>query len=93
MSIRKILSMINLLVSGLIAFMISMFYAQGAIGENYTDEVFVAPEFLIVLVIWGIGALFACFQFYKDKVLNFVLSLVITWLSIPLGIFLAFVII
>ncbi|WP_010094384.1 hypothetical protein [Ornithinibacillus scapharcae] len=92
MSKRKILLLINLLVSGVIAFAISMFYAQGTIGENYTDEVYVAPEFFIVLVIWGIGALFACFQFYKDKLLFFVSSLVITWLSIPLGIFLGFAI-
>lgn len=54
MSKRKIIALVNLLISGFIALMISMFFAGGTIAENYTDETYVAPEFFIILVIWGL---------------------------------------
>ncbi|MBC5636275.1 hypothetical protein H8S33_05460 [Ornithinibacillus sp. BX22] len=86
MSKRKIIALVNLLISGFIALMISMFFAGGTIAENYTDETYVAPEFFIILVIWGIGAIFVLIQFYKDLIPYFIISLIITWISIPIGI-------
>ncbi|GIO26313.1 hypothetical protein [Ornithinibacillus bavariensis] len=90
MSKRKIIALGNLLISGSIALMISMFFAGGAISENYTDKTYVAPEFFIILVIWGIGAIFVLIQFFKDIIPYFVISLIITWISIPLGIIIGF---
>ncbi|CDO02613.1 sphingosine N-acyltransferase lac1 [Oceanobacillus picturae] len=88
---RKIISLVNLLISGFIAIIVSTFFAAGTIAENYTDKTFVAPEFFIVLVIWGIGGLFVLLHFYKNLVSYFVFSLIITWVSIPLGISLGFI--
>ncbi|MFD1606153.1 hypothetical protein [Oceanobacillus luteolus] len=90
MSKRKIISLVNLLISGFIALMVSLFFAGGTIAENYTNETFVAPEFFIILVIWGIGAIFVWIQFFKDLIPYFVISLIITWLSIPIGIQIGF---
>lgn len=90
MSKRKIIALVNLLISGFIALMISMFFAGGTITENYTDETYVAPEFFIILVIWGIGAIFVLIQFFKDVIPYFVISLLMTWISIPIGIKIGF---
>ncbi|MFD1412461.1 hypothetical protein [Oceanobacillus jeddahense] len=66
MSKRQTTALVNLLITGVVAFVISLFFAQGTIAENYTDKTFVAPEFFTILVIWGIGAIFAVIQFFKD---------------------------
>jgi len=46
MSKRRIFSIVSLLISGIIAYIISLFFASETIAENYTDKTFVAPEFL-----------------------------------------------
>ena len=83
---RKILGLVNIIISGFAAYMITMFFASGAIGENYTDKTFVAPEFFITLGVWGVAAIFASIQIFKDSLPLFVISLIITWVSIPIGI-------
>jgi hypothetical protein len=90
MSKRKKLAIVNLLISGFFAYMITMFFAGGTIAENYTDDPIVAPEFFVILVIWAIGGLFVLVQFFKDIRLYFILSLIITWASIPIGVKIGF---
>lgn len=58
----------NLLFSGFMAISISMFFAEGAIGENYTDKRFVAPEFLWMIPLWVVEAVLVVIYFYKKKV-------------------------
>ena len=58
----------NLLFSGFMAVSISMFFAGGAIGENYTNERFVAPEFLWMIPLWTLEAILVVIYFYKRKV-------------------------
>lgn len=58
----------NLLFSGFMAISISMFFAEGAIGENYTGERFVAPEFLWMIPLWAVEAVLVVIYFYKKKV-------------------------
>lgn len=48
--------MIHLVLTGIITLLISLFMAAGAIGENYTDNYFVDPEFLLLMAVWFIGA-------------------------------------
>lgn len=57
----------NLLFSGFMAISISMFFAEGAIAENYTDERFVAPEFLWMIPLWVVEAILVVIYFYKKK--------------------------
>ncbi|SES63772.1 hypothetical protein SAMN05216389_101188 [Oceanobacillus limi] len=92
MNKRKVIGLVNLFISGFFVYMISMFFAGGTIAENYTDETFVAPEFFWILVIWGIGALFVLFQFFKNSLAFLILSLIITWASIPIGVKVGFAI-
>ncbi|WP_051353089.1 hypothetical protein [Thalassobacillus devorans] len=86
MIIRKTVAIINVLLTGIVAVLISTFFASGGIGENYSDQTFVAPEFFAILVIWAIGALLVIWMFFKDSLYLFTLSLILTWLSIPVGI-------
>lgn len=91
MSRRKVIALINLAVSGFIALMISTFFAGGTIAENYTDKTYVAPEFFVIMIIWGIGALLVVGQFlFKDKLALFLVSLLVTWASIPIGVKIGF---
>ena len=87
---RKAIALINLFVSGVIALFIANFFASGTIAENYTDQTYVAPEFFVVLVIWGIGALFVLWLFFKNSLLILFASIIITWASMPLGIKIGF---
>lgn len=82
---RQIISIVSLLVSGFIALSVSLFLASGTIAENYTDKTYVAPEFFIILAIWGIGVVFFVIQQFKARTSFFVLSLVFMWLSVPVG--------
>lgn len=90
MNKRKVMGIFNLVISGFAALMITLFFAGGAIGENYTDKTFVAPEFFIILGVWGISAIIASIQFFKDTLTFLFLSIFITWASIPLGILISF---
>jgi len=69
--------------SGIIAFLFSAFMASGTIAENYTEDTFVAPEFFLILVFWLVGVLFLVFR-------KFHASVKIMWLSIPIGMVIAF---
>lgn len=85
MILRKTVAIINAVLTGVVVILISTFFASGGIAENYTDQTFVAPEFFSILVIWGIGASLAVGMFLKNSVHLFIWSLIITWLSIPVG--------
>ncbi|MFP7478020.1 hypothetical protein [Terribacillus saccharophilus] len=82
---RKVF-LINTVISGFFAFFIADFCAAGTIGENPTDQKYVAPEFFVILVIWGIGFLFGLITSLKIPSEQFhVFALVMIWVSIPLG--------
>lgn len=87
----KIVFIINSIISGLIAILISTFFAGGTIAENYTDKTWVAPEFFVVIPIWVLGFILGLLV-YKSKSpgMYVFLSVLITWASIPLGIQLGF---
>ncbi|AJD90200.1 hypothetical protein JMA_08830 [Jeotgalibacillus malaysiensis] len=87
MRIVKILFVLNSIFSVLFATFIATFAAGGGIGDNYTDEKWVSPEFFAILPIWFLGYLIGLFVFNSKKAVIFlVLSILITWASIPLGI-------
>ncbi|GIO25274.1 hypothetical protein [Oceanobacillus sp. J11TS1] len=83
MKVNKITLTLHTVFSGLIAVFLSMFLASGSIGENYTDDTFVAPIFFLIIVIWVIGVLFLAFK-------KFHTSIKVMWLSIPLGLLISF---
>lgn len=58
----------NLLLSGFMAISISMLFAEGTNAENYTDERFVALEFLWMIPLWVVEAVLVVIYFYKKKV-------------------------
>ncbi|MGR9049647.1 hypothetical protein ACQ4XT_13560 [Halobacillus faecis] len=82
----KVAFVLNTIISGLLAILISTFFAGGTIAENYTDKTWVAPEFFVILPIWALGFLVGLL-IYKSKNPGIVLfiSILITWASIPLG--------
>lgn len=88
----------NVVFSGFMTFFITMFYAGGTIGENYTDKTYVAPEFFMTVPIcWAIGTLMIWRYFIKNpfKDMSFVMIILINfalWLSIPIGIQLGYTI-
>lgn len=57
----------NLLFSGFVAISISVFFAEGAIGENYTNERFVESGFLWLIPLWVAAAILITIYFYKHK--------------------------
>ncbi|MFG6117152.1 hypothetical protein ACGTN9_18530 [Halobacillus sp. MO56] len=67
MIVRKTVAIINAILTGIVVILISTFFASGGIGENYTDQTFVAPEFFAILFIWGIGALLVVWMFLKIR--------------------------
>lgn len=81
----------NAIVCGLFMLLVAFFFAGGTIGENYTDEKYVAPQFFLLIPIWIVAAFFVLKYFYKNKIennsyvailaLNFLL-----WAMIPIGI-------
>ncbi|WP_076558513.1 hypothetical protein [Salimicrobium flavidum] len=83
--------LINTVISGALALLIATFFAQGTIAENYSDKTWVAPEFLWVLPIWGIGFLIGLFV-YRSRAPGIFLffSILVTWASIPIGISIGF---
>ncbi|WP_163527207.1 hypothetical protein [Halobacillus ihumii] len=52
----KIYRIIHLVLTGMITIPITLFVASGGLGENFTGNVFVYPQFLLVIVVWTIGA-------------------------------------
>lgn len=86
MSAKKYISIFSALLSGLLAFIISLSFATGFIAENYFSETkIIAPEYFIILVIWGIGAIFVILHLIKDSWYFFIPATIITWTAIPVG--------
>lgn len=52
----KIFRIIHLVLMGAITIPISIFMAAGASGENFGDDYFVDPGFLVFILIWLVGA-------------------------------------
>jgi hypothetical protein len=52
----KIYRTIHLTLTGIITITISLFIASGGLGENYTGNAFVYPQFLLLIAVWLIGA-------------------------------------
>ncbi|WP_226678396.1 hypothetical protein [Mesobacillus jeotgali] len=52
----KIFRIIHLVMMGIITIPISIFMAAGAIGENFGDDYYVDPGFLVFILIWLVGA-------------------------------------
>lgn len=46
----------HLLVTGILVFLLSTFMASGGIGENFTDNPYPYPIWLIPIPVWLIGA-------------------------------------
>lgn len=76
----------NIILSGFVAFFISWFFAEGAIGDANS----ITPEFFFTLLIWAIGALLIWKTSSKGKLENtsyvkIVLSGLLLWILIPIG--------
>ncbi|PKR76778.1 hypothetical protein CEY16_13235 [Halalkalibacillus sediminis] len=93
MKTKKYFAIANLLVTGAIAYFVTEFMARGAIAENYTDEVYVAPSFFAILIVWFLGAALLTLYFFlksiRHSLLIFVTLNILLWASIPLGFFVA----
>ncbi|GAF66054.1 putative SAM-dependent methyltransferase [Bacillus sp. TS-2] len=48
---------INAIPSLIIAFVVSLFFATGGIGENFTNKFIIEPSFFLIIVIWFLGLL------------------------------------
>lgn len=87
----KIAYVLNTILIGLIAILISTFFAGGTIAENYTDETWVSPVFFVILPIWALGFLLGLLIFKsKNPGIYLFISILITWISILLGVQLGF---
>jgi hypothetical protein len=51
----KIYRIVHLILTGIITITVSLFIASGGLGENYTENTFVYPQFLLVIAVWLIG--------------------------------------
>ncbi|MFJ7736315.1 hypothetical protein ACIQ2D_08205 [Lysinibacillus sp. NPDC097287] len=81
----------NVTTSGFIAIFISCFFAEGALGESDS----LTPEFFLILPIWAIGVLLMWRFVSKEKLENtsyfkIILSNLLLWLTIPIGLMFAF---
>lgn len=85
MGILQKIALVCFFISGAIALMTSLFLAEGAIAENYTDKTYVEPRFFSILVIWGIGAILFIIQRFKENLIFFIISFVLMLGSFPLG--------
>lgn len=65
--------------------MVSLFFAEGAIAENYTDKTFVEPRFFLIFVIWCVGAILLFIERMKDNIVPFVISVFLMLGSLPTG--------
>lgn len=84
--LKSILVMSNVIFSGLIAILISYFFADGAIGDAAT----LTPEFFLILPVWAIGALLMWRFVSKKKLENtsnfkIIISNLLLWVTIPVG--------
>jgi hypothetical protein len=51
----KVYRIIHLVITGIITIPITLFIASGGLGENFTGNAFVYPQFLLVIAVWVIG--------------------------------------
>lgn len=91
---KKILVLGNVIVSGFVALLISWFFAEGALGE--ADSI--TPEFFFIIPLWILSVLIMWRVVSKNMVENtsypkVILSNVLIWLTIPVGLMIAFLII
>ena len=90
LKVKSILVMGNVIFSGIIALFISWFYAEGALGDSNS----LTPEFFLILPIWALGVLLM-WRFVSGRKLEnttyfkIVLSNVLLWLTIPIGLIFA----
>lgn len=54
----RIYQVFHLLVTGTIVILLSTFFASGGIGENFTDNPFPYPAWLLPIAVWVIGLIF-----------------------------------
>lgn len=76
----------NVIFSGFVAFFISWFFAEGAIG----DATSLTPEFFLILPIWAIGVLLMWKISPKVKLENtsyfkIIFNNLLLWVTIPIG--------
>lgn len=82
-TIKSFLITGNIVVSGLVAFIISWFFAEGAIGD--TDSF--TPQFFLILPIWFIGVLMRLRMVAGDMTSYFhiLFNNLLLWATIPIG--------
>jgi len=76
----------NIILSGIVAFLISWFFAEGAIGDANS----ITPEFFFTFLIWAIGAFLIWKTTSKGKLENtsyikIVFGGLLLWIMIPIG--------
>ncbi|MGE7982221.1 hypothetical protein [Solibacillus sp. NPDC093137] len=91
---KKTLIIGNVIVSGFVVLLISWFFAAGALGE--TDSI--TPEFFLIIPLWIFSVLIMCHSVSINKLKNssylkIILSNILLWLMIPVGLIVAFLII
>lgn len=69
---------VHAIISGLIAVFLSIFFASGTIAENYTGRTFPSPGYLLIGLIWIVGA---AFLFRGNRKL----AVRLMWSAIPVG--------
>lgn len=52
----QIYRIFHLLLTGIIVILLSTFFASGGLGENFTDNPYPYPGWLIPILVWLIGA-------------------------------------
>ena len=84
--IKGLLVIGNVILSGFVAFFISWFFAEGAIGDANSFT----PEFFLILLMWAIGVLLIWKIFAKSKLENtsnfkIIFNNLLLWVTIPIG--------
>lgn len=72
----QIYRVVHILLTGAVTILISTFFASGGLGENYTDNPFPNPHWLLPILVWGIGGVLS---FIKKTVIY---GLIISFLPI-----------
>ncbi|MEK5080033.1 hypothetical protein MKX73_13980 [Solibacillus sp. FSL W7-1436] len=91
---KKTLVIGNVIVSGIVVLLISRFFAGGALGE--ADSI--TPEFFFIIPLWIFSVFIMCRAVSIKKVKNtsylkIIISNILLWLMIPIGLTITFLII
>ncbi|BCB04024.1 hypothetical protein [Bacillus sp. KH172YL63] len=62
----RIYKIVHIALTGILTIPVTLFFASGGLGENYTGNLFVYPQFLLVNVVWLAGAVLC---FYKNTMI------------------------